>query len=90
MLELVVQRYLGKRGEDIRVLFHNHIYFLLLSGEISCGGPGCDCDIYLTLRANHEEDKFPGVRDVLPALLGRDQGNNTMRPWVSCTISCSK
>jgi hypothetical protein len=24
---------------------------------------------------NHEEDKLPGLRDDLPAFLGRDQGN---------------
>jgi hypothetical protein len=34
---------------------------------------------FLTLRANHEEEKFPSLRDVLPALLGRDQGNITRR-----------
>jgi hypothetical protein len=27
------------------------------------------------LRANHEEDKLPCMRDDLSALLGRDQGN---------------
>jgi hypothetical protein len=29
----------------------------------------------LTLSMNHEEDKLPSLRDDLPALLGRDQGN---------------
>jgi hypothetical protein len=33
--------------------------------------------IFLTLRANHEEDKILGLRDDLPVLLGRDQGNST-------------
>jgi hypothetical protein len=31
----------------------------------------------LILRENHEEDKITRLRDDLPALLGRDQGNNT-------------
>jgi hypothetical protein len=35
--------------------------------------------LFLTLRENHEEDKFLGLRDDLPALLGRDQGNSTRR-----------
>jgi hypothetical protein len=26
---------------------------------------------------NHEEEKLPGLRDDLPAFLGRDQGNGT-------------
>jgi hypothetical protein len=77
MLDLAVQRYPGRRGEDIRVFFHDLIHFLLLCGEIGRRGPGCGCDLSLTLRANHEEDKFPGLRDDLPALLGRDQENNT-------------
>jgi hypothetical protein len=34
-------------------------------------------DISLILRANHEEEKLPHLRDDLPALLRRDQGNNT-------------
>jgi hypothetical protein len=50
-----------------------------LCGEINREDPRCSCDLSLTLRANHEEDKFFGLRDDLPALLGRDQGNNTMR-----------
>jgi hypothetical protein len=32
---------------------------------------------HLFLRANHEEDKLPRLRDDLPALLSKDQGNNT-------------
>jgi hypothetical protein len=39
--------------------------------------PGCGCDLLLILRENHEEDKIPRLRDDLPALLGRDQGNST-------------
>jgi hypothetical protein len=31
----------------------------------------------LILRVNHEEDKLPRLRDDLPALLSRDQGNST-------------
>jgi hypothetical protein len=48
-----------------------------MCGEVGCGGPGCGYDLSLTLKANHEEDKLPRLRDDLPALLGRDQGNNT-------------
>jgi hypothetical protein len=51
----------------------------MLCGEIIHEGPGCGCDLSLTLRENHEEEKFPGLRDDLPTLLGRDQGNNTRR-----------
>jgi hypothetical protein len=39
--------------------------------------PRCGCDISLIPRVNHEEDKLPHLRDDLPALLSRDQGNNT-------------
>ena len=49
----------------------------MLCGEVNCRDPGCGCDIYLILRANHEEDKIPCLRDDLPALLSRDQGNST-------------
>jgi hypothetical protein len=48
---------------------------LLLCGEVSRGDPRCGCDISLILRANQKEDKIPYLRDDLPALLGRDQGN---------------
>jgi hypothetical protein len=51
----------------------------MLCGEIGRGGPGCGCDLSLTLRANHEEEKFLGLRDDLLALLGKDQGNITRR-----------
>jgi hypothetical protein len=33
--------------------------------------------IFLTLKENQEEEKLPGLRDELLALLGRDQGNKT-------------
>jgi hypothetical protein len=52
---------------------------VLLCGEINYRGPRCGCDLSLTLRGNHEEDKFPSLRDDLLALLGRDQGNITRR-----------
>jgi hypothetical protein len=48
-----------------------------LCGEIGCRGPRCGCDISFTLILNHEEEKFPSPRDDLPALIGKDQGNNT-------------
>jgi len=51
----------------------------MLCGEIGREGYGCGCDLSLTLRENHEEEKFPGLRDDLPALLGGYQGNNTRR-----------
>jgi len=50
---------------------------LLLCGDIDRSDPICGCDLSLILRANHEEDKIPRLRDDLPALLSRDQGNNT-------------
>jgi hypothetical protein len=31
----------------------------------------------LTLRDNHEEEKLPYLRDELPSLLDRDQGNGS-------------
>jgi hypothetical protein len=51
----------------------------MLCGDIGRGGSGCGYDISLTLRENHEEDKFLGLRDDLPKLLGKDQGNSTRR-----------
>jgi hypothetical protein len=67
MLDLEVQRYPGRRGEDILVFFHDLIHLLLLCGEIGCEVLGCGCDISLTLRGNHKEDKFISLRDDLPA-----------------------
>jgi hypothetical protein len=49
----------------------------MLCGEISHGDPGCGSDLSLILRVNHQEDKLTHLRDDLPALLGRDQGNIT-------------
>jgi hypothetical protein len=48
---------------------------LFLHGEINYIGHGCGYNLSLTLRVNHEEEKILGLRDDLPALLGRDQGN---------------
>jgi hypothetical protein len=79
MLDLAVQRYPDRRGEDILVFFHDLIHLFLLCGEIDHRGPGCGCNISLTLRANHKEDKFLDLRDDLPTLLGRDQENSTRR-----------
>ena len=47
--------------------------------EIVHRGPGCGYDLLLSLRANHEEDKFSGLRDDLLTLLDKYQGNNTRR-----------
>jgi hypothetical protein len=69
MLDLAVQRCPGRRGEDILVFFHDLIHLLILCGEISHRGPGCGCDLSLTLRENHEEDKLPSLRDDLLTLL---------------------
>ena len=49
----------------------------MLCGEVGRRDLRCRCDLSLILRANHEEDKLPRLRDDLHALLGRDQGNNT-------------
>jgi hypothetical protein len=46
-------------------------------GEVGHGGLGSGYNISLILRVNYEEDKLPSLRDDLPALLGRDQGNRT-------------
>ena len=50
---------------------------LLLCGEVGRRDLGCGCDLLLILRVNHEEEKLPHLRDDLPALLRRDQRNNT-------------
>ena len=55
------------------MFFHDLIHLLLLCGEIGHIGPRCGYDLSLTPRVNHEEDKFLGLRDDLPALIGRDQ-----------------
>jgi hypothetical protein len=49
----------------------------MLHGEVDREGHGCGCNLSLTLRENHEEDKILGLRNDLLSLLGRDQGNNT-------------
>jgi hypothetical protein len=56
----------------------------MLCGEISF--PGCGYDLSITLRENHEEEKIPDLRDELPALLGRDQGNKTRRDYLGYRI----
>jgi hypothetical protein len=86
MFDLAVQRYPGRRGEDIWVFFHDLIHLLLLCGEIDYKGPGCGCNISLTLRVNHEKDKFTSLRDELPALLDRYQGNSTRRDFLGYPI----
>jgi hypothetical protein len=48
-------------------------------GEISRRVHGYQCDILITLRENHKEDKLLGLRDDLLAFLGRNQGNSTRR-----------
>jgi hypothetical protein len=53
------------------------MHLLLLCGEVDHGGHGCHCNILLTLRVNHEEGKLPDLRNDIPSLLGRDQGNKT-------------
>jgi hypothetical protein len=58
----------------------------MLCGYIGYGGPGCGYDLSLTLEMNHEEDKFPSLRDDLPAFLGRDQGNITRRDYLRYPI----
>jgi hypothetical protein len=45
---------------------------------IGRGGHRCGCNLSLTLRLNHEEDKLSGLKNDLPALLGRDKGNTTI------------
>jgi hypothetical protein len=35
---------------------------------------------------NHEEEKFLGLRDDLPPLLGRDQGNRKRRDYLKYPI----
>jgi hypothetical protein len=49
----------------------------MLCGEVVHRDPRCVCDLSLILRVNHEEDKIPRLRDDLPTLLSRDQGNST-------------
>jgi hypothetical protein len=56
-------------------LFNDLIHLLMLCGVTCHGGHRCGCNIPLTLSENHEEDKLHGLRDDLPALLGRDQKN---------------
>jgi hypothetical protein len=58
----------------------------MLCGEVGRRDPGCGCDISLILRANHEEDKLPHLRDELPALLSRDQGNIIRRDYLEYPV----
>jgi hypothetical protein len=55
---------------------------LLLCGEIDNRGFGCGYDISLSLRENHEEEKFLCLRDDLPAFLGRDQGKSARMDYL--------
>jgi hypothetical protein len=50
--------------------------------SFDCRGHICDYKLSLTLRVNHKEDKLPILRDDLPALLGRDQGNGSRRDYL--------
>jgi hypothetical protein len=59
------------------LFFHDLIHLLIMCGEVERKDLRCGCNLSLTLKANHKEDKLPGLRDDLPALLGRDQGKNT-------------
>ena len=86
MLDLEVQRYPSRRGEDISLFFHDLIHLLMLCGAIIHGGLGSDWDLSLTLRVNHKEYKFPNLRDDLPTLLGRDQGNSTRWDYLGYPI----
>jgi hypothetical protein len=61
--------------EKMYLFFHNLIHLLLLRGETYRGGHGCGCILSLTLSTNHEEYKPVGMRDDLPALFDRGQGN---------------
>jgi hypothetical protein len=65
------------------------MHLILLCGEINHGGPRCGFLILLTLRANHEEDNFPGPRDDLPAFLDIDQGNNTRWDYLGYPVQFS-
>jgi hypothetical protein len=49
----------------------------MLCGEVGHIDPGCGCDLSLILRVNYKKDKLPHLRDDLPALLSRAQGNST-------------
>jgi hypothetical protein len=59
------------------LLFHDLIDLLISCGEVNHRGHGCGCNISLTLRANHEEDKLPSIRNYVLALVGRYQENGT-------------
>jgi hypothetical protein len=41
---------------------------------------------FLTLRANHKEEKNLGLRDHLPALLGRDQINGSRWDYLGYAV----
>jgi hypothetical protein len=78
MLEVTMKRYSSRLLEDVFVLFHDLIHFLLLHGEASHELHGCECNLLLTLRENQKEEKLPVLRNYLSTLLDRDKGNNTM------------
>jgi hypothetical protein len=58
----------------------------MLCGEVGHRDPGCGYDISFILRVNHKEGKIPYLRDDLPALLSRDQGNNTRWDYLGYPI----
>jgi hypothetical protein len=49
----------------------------MLCGEVGHRDTGCGCDLLVILRVNQKEEKLPCLREDLPALISRDQGNNT-------------
>jgi hypothetical protein len=46
-----------------------------MHGEMFNEGHGSGCNLPLTLSTDHDEEKLLGMRDDLPTLLARDQGN---------------
>jgi hypothetical protein len=61
MLDLVVCRYPDGWGEDVSVLFHDFVHFLLLQRETLCRGHGFGGNPLLTVSMDHKEDELPGL-----------------------------
>jgi hypothetical protein len=58
---MAVRWYLGGRGEDVSLLFHNLVHLLLLQREALSRGHRCGSDLLITVSMDHKEDELPGL-----------------------------
>jgi hypothetical protein len=67
-------------GEDVLILLHDLIHLLFSCRGALSGGHGHS--LSLSLRANHRENKFPGLRNELTALFCSNQRDGGRRCYL--------